>query len=173
MSLPSEITFYRHQKIFLVSRYGNGKYTLHLLFLPLFRFSMHIFFLLLSIFRYLSLFFVSHFPPFSLYPPPKFSPSYIDSYCLTPPPPPGCLYYKKPCFWHNWWEEGGKGIKWAWRVVELHPCCAQAVPFAVPPLAIFSELQFSDNKPKSKFVSHLFRQTGLLHESSAYALASY
>jgi hypothetical protein len=36
----------------------------------------------------------------------------------------------------------------------------QALPCAKPPLSIFSELQYSENRPKSKFVKLLFRHGG-------------
>jgi hypothetical protein len=38
----------------------------------------------------------------------------------------------------------------------------QAIPCAIPPISIFSELQYSDNKPKSKFVKLLFREADTL-----------
>eukprot|EP00088_Acartia_fossae_P043586 TRINITY_DN4594_c0_g1_i12.p1 TRINITY_DN4594_c0_g1~~TRINITY_DN4594_c0_g1_i12.p1 ORF type:complete len:244 (-),score=29.15 TRINITY_DN4594_c0_g1_i12:254-937(-) len=54
--------------------------------------------------------------------------------------------------WGVWEDEDRRNN---YLVLKCNKLYAEAVPCAIPPLSIFSEIQFCDNKPKSKFCKYL------------------
>merc|ERR1719474_2315815 len=55
--------------------------------------------------------------------------------------------------WGSWQDDDRRNN---YLVLKQNKLYSDALPCAAPPLSIFSEIQFSENKPKSKFSKYLF-----------------